>query len=206
MTQLAIESSAKKPLPMAAMLEQRQASAYKRRVSPWRTSDLVAVGAFAALIRVAGLAIVLAGGAMNPAVMSFRNMAATALLIVLVHKAPRPGVLSLYSLIFGLFSLLLMGSISSLPAILVPAMICDGLFWLFGGYRSTFRIVSAVALYDVMCRALALGFSVLTVRENTGMLIMALMITAFAYVGCLLGLPVGIKLVRELRLAGVIRA
>ncbi len=171
----------------------------------WRTSDLVAVGAFAALIRVVGLAIVLAGGAMNPAVMLLRNLAATALLIVLLHKAPRRGVLTLYSSIYGLFSMLIMGNVMSLPGLMIPAVVTDLVIFAAGGYRSTVRMVLAVALYDFLGRALALGISMLTVRENAGMLMMAVMITSFGYLGCVLGLPVGVKLVRELRLAGIIR-
>lgn len=172
----------------------------------WATSELVAIGVFAALIRVVGLAIALAGGGMNPLALMLRNAAATALLVVLLHKSPRSGTLSLYVVIYGLLSLLLMGSgLMTLPGTLLAALAVDGLFALVGGYKTTGRILVAVGLCDLLTRCVSLGVGYLALRESTSMFLMAAGIVAVAYLGCLGGLWVGWRFVRELRQAGVIR-
>lgn len=172
----------------------------------WATSELVAIGVFAALIRVVGLAIALAGGGMNPLALMLRNAAATGLLVVLLHKSPRSGTLSLYVVIYGLLSLLLMGSgLMTLPGTLLAALAVDGLFALVGGYKTTLRILLAVGLCDLLTRGVSLGVGYLAMRESASMFLMAAGIVAVAYLGCLGGLWVGWRFVRELRLAGVIR-
>jgi energy-coupling factor transport system substrate-specific component len=172
----------------------------------WSTSELVAIGVFAALIRIAGLAIVLAGGGMNPLALMLRNLAATALLVVLLHKSQKSGTLSLYIIIYSMLSVLLMGSgLMSLPATLLVGLLVDGLFVCCGGYRTTGRILLAVGLYDLLTRCISLGIGYLTIRESPSMFIMAAGIVALAYLGCLAGLWVGARFVRDLRAAGVIR-
>lgn len=172
----------------------------------WATSELVAIGVFAALIRVAGLAIALAGGGMNPLALMLRNAAATALLVVLLHKSPKVGTLSLYVVIYGLLSVLLMGSgLMTLPGTLLAALFVDGAFACAGGYRTTPRILLAVGLCDLLTRSVSLGVGYLAMRESASMFVMAAGIVALAYLGCLAGLWVGARFVRELRLAGVIR-
>ncbi len=172
----------------------------------WTTSELVAVGVFAALIRVVGLAIALAGGGMNPLALMLRNAAATGLLVVLLHKSSKVGTLSLYVLVYGIFSLLLMGSgIMTLPGTLVSAVLIDALFAVFGGYRTTGRILLAVGLYDLLSRCVSLVVGYLAMRESAGMFMMAMGIVILAWLGCLGGLWLGAMFVRELRQAGVIR-
>jgi energy-coupling factor transport system substrate-specific component len=172
----------------------------------WTTSDLVTIGVFAALIRVVGLSVALVGGGMNPLALMLRNAAASALLVVMLHKSPRTGTLSLYVVVYGILSILLMGSgVMTLPGTLLATLLVDGVFACTGGYRTTARIVAAVAACDLLTRCASLGIGYLTMRESAGMFVMVSIIVAVAYVGCLMGLWVGVRFVRELRAAGVVR-
>jgi energy-coupling factor transport system substrate-specific component len=166
----------------------------------------VAIGVFAALVRVVGLAVALAGGGMNPLTLVLRNAAATALLVVLLHKSPRSGTLGLFVIIYGLLSVLLMGSgVRTLPGTLVAALAVDVGMACLGGYRSTWRILLAIGVYDVLTRSVSLAIGYLTVRESPAMFYMAAGVVGLGYVGCLVGLGVGAAVVRELREAGAIR-
>jgi energy-coupling factor transport system substrate-specific component len=178
----------------------------KRRTFRWPTSELVAIGVFAALVRVVGLAIALAGGGMNPLTLILRNTAATALLVVLLHKSPRSGTLGLFVIIYGLLSVLLMGSgVMTLPGTLLAALVVDVGMACLGGYGSTWRILLAVGAFDLLTRSVSMVIGYVAVRESPAMFYMALGIVGLAYVGCLIGLGVGAAMVRELREAGAIR-
>lgn len=173
----------------------------------WRTEDLVVVGLFAALAKAVSLAIALVGGGMNPFTLFLKNGVATALLIVLVARVGRFGVLTLNVLVTGMVSLLMFGGMATLfvPS-LAAALLCDGIIALAGGYRSIRAVLAGVAAFDFLSRAMALGLSFLMSRENMGMVMMAAATVALGYFGCLLvGLPFGAKFVKELRHAGIIR-
>lgn len=172
----------------------------------WSTEELVLIGTFAALIKIVTLTVSLVGGGMNPATLLLKNIVATAMLVVLLHKVPRPGVLVLYVLQQAIIMMMLMGSgIIILPGYLIAAIIAEVLAFFAGGYRSTTAILLCIGFYDLASRSISMGMSWLFMRENMALFFVALGIVGVGYVGCLIGLGTGIKFVKEFRHAGFIR-
>jgi energy-coupling factor transport system substrate-specific component len=174
----------------------------------WDTESLIVVGLFTALNKVAALLVALLGGGMNPVTLLLRNAVATALLIVMVSRVRRFGTLVLYTLVGQVISFLISGGsmIALLPGFLLAALLSDGVIAATGGYRRLRSVALGVVLYDFLGRSLALFFSWLTMRESPGMFVFGAVIVVLGYFGCLaIGLPCGIKFVRELRHAGIIR-
>lgn len=174
----------------------------------WKTEHLALVGIFSALIRLSSLAIGLLGGGMNPFTLFIRNGLSTALLIVLVCRVRKFGVLTLYCFVNGIVSLFMAGSILVLlvPLNLTAALISDVVIALAGGYRNTLSVLAGVAIYDLLSRAISLGFSALVMRENLQLFAAGALMIALGYLGSVfVGLPAGYKFVKELRHAGLIR-
>lgn len=172
----------------------------------WGTEELVLIGTFAALIKIMTLMVSLLGGGMNPITLLLKNILATAMLVVLLHKIPRVGVLVLYVLQQGIVVMMLLGSgMILLPGYLIAAVIAETFAFLIGGYRKTYAILLSVAVYDFASRSVSMGISWLYSRENLPMFFAALGIIAVGYLGCLLGLGAGVKFVKEFRNAGFIR-
>ena len=174
----------------------------------WDTESLIVLGLFTALNKVISLLIALIGGGMNPITLLLKNGVATALLILMVSRVRRFGVLALYTLIAQMVSFLIAGGgmITLLPAFLLAGLLSDGVISLFGGYKKLGAVVAGVAMYDLLGRTISLVFSFLTIRESMGMFVFGAVIVVFGYLGCLLvGIPCGIKLTKELRHAGIIR-
>ena len=174
----------------------------------WDTESLVVVGLFTALSKVVSLMVALLGGGMNPFTLFLKNGIATALLVVLVARVRQFGVLALYVLVGQVISFLIAGGGMSmlLPSFLVAALASDALIAACGGYRRIGAVLAGVALYDLLGRAISLGYSFLHARENMAMVVVAGVFIALGYLGCLvIGLPCGAKFVKELRHAGIIR-
>lgn len=174
----------------------------------WDTESLVVVGLFTALSKVVSLMIALLGGGMNPLTLFLKNGVATALLVVMVARVRKFGVLALYVLVGQVVSFLIAGGGMSmlLPGFLVAALASDALIALCGGYRRIGAVLAGVALYDFLGRALSLGYSLVHSRENMAMVMVAGAFIVLGYLGCLLiGLPCGAKFVKELRHAGIVR-
>lgn len=179
----------------------------KKRRFYWDTESLVITGLFTALGKAVSLMIALVGGGMNPFTLFLKNGVATALLIVLVARVGKFGILTLQLLVSQMVSFLMFGGMAVLflPNLLA-AVICDALIVVGGGCRNLWSVVVGVALYDFLGRALALGMAFLQARENMGMIVMSGMMVALGYLGCLLlGIPFGVKFTKELRHAGIIR-
>ncbi len=174
----------------------------------WDTESLVVVGLFTALSKAVSLMIALLGGGMNPFTLFLKNGVATALLVVMLARVRKFGTLALYVLVGQVVSFLIAGGGMSLllPSFLLAALLSDAVIALFGGYRRIGAVLCGVALYDILGRAISLGWSLLHARENMAMVIGASVFVVFGYLGCLvLGLPCGAKFVKELRHAGIIR-
>ncbi len=174
----------------------------------WDTESLVVVGLFTALSKVMSLMVALLGGGMNPFTLFLKNGIATALLVVLVARVRKFGVLALYVLVGQLISFLIAGGGMSilLPCFLLSALVSDALIAACGGYRRMGAVLAGVALYDLLGRAISLGYSLLHARENMAMVVVAGVFIALGYLGCIvIGLPCGAKFVKELRHAGIIR-
>lgn len=180
----------------------------KLRKLYWDTESLIVVGLFTALNRVASLLVALMGGGMNPLTLFLKNGIATALLIVMVSRVRCFGILTLYTLVGQVISFLITGSVMVvlLPGYLLAALICDTLIAAVGGYHKLSAVVMGVMLYEFLGRALALSMSYLRVRETPGMFVFGAVVVMLGYLGSLfIGVPGGIKFVRELRHAGIIR-
>lgn len=172
----------------------------------WDTEELVLIGTFAALIKIITLTVSLLGGGMNPLTLLLKNVVATSMLVVLLHKVPRAGVLILYVLQQAIIMVMMMGSgMIILPGYLVAALIAESLALLGGGNQKTAAIILAVGCYDLTSRSVSMGMSWLFMRENIGLFLAATAIIAFGYIGCIIGLGTGVKFVKEFRNAGFIR-
>lgn len=190
----------------AATRESASVSALKKFY--WTTEHLVLVGIFSALIRLSSLAIGLVGGGPNPVSLFVRNGLTTALLIVLVCRVRKFGVLCLYCFVNIVISFFMSGSVLIFlaPANIIAALASDLVIAAAGGYKNTLSVLAGVALYDLLSRGIALGFSFLVMRENLQLVAAGAMMIVLGYLGSLIvGLPAGYKFVKELRHAGLIR-
>ncbi len=171
----------------------------------WKVGDLVVVGVFTALIKATTLVVSFAGGGINPLSLILKNCIFTALLVVLVYKVRKPGVLLLFTFVSAIVSLLLMGSgVTLFPALLLAGLFAEGVVRICGGYYKTFALLFGIAIYDIFSKAFALFFSWLVMREQPELLILVSIMISIGYVGSLLGLGGGIAFVRELRHAGIV--
>ncbi|MBK5937116.1 MptD family putative ECF transporter S component [Halorhodospira sp. 9621] len=171
----------------------------------WSVSDLVMVGTFAALAKVAGLLIVLFGGGMNPVTLMASSIVSTALLLVLLHKVQRLGTLTIFLLVSAVVDILVLGGNPvRIPASLLAGVLAEGVIWLLGGYRRMFGLIIGVAVHELLARAISLGVGALLVREEPRLLLMVAAVVVVSYIGSLLGLWLGRRFIEELRHAGII--
>ena len=172
----------------------------------WQSRELIVIGTFAALIKVSTLLIALAGGGMNPVTMIIKNVVATSLLIVLLYKVRKFGVLTLYVIVSTVVSFLLLGgNMITAPGMLIAGFICDSLIMAVGGYSKPWGLIAGVGLFDFLSRAISLAYSYLAFREEPKLFLIGVVIVIIGYSGCLLGLGSGVIFLKELRHAGIIR-
>ncbi len=172
----------------------------------WSAHELVVIGVFSAAAKISTLLVALAGGGMNPVSLLLKNLVFTTLLIVMLYKVRKPGTLLLFVLINMLVSALLLGaSLTLLPAMLAAALVAETAAALTGGYARPWGPLVAVAVFDLLFRVCSLGVSWLYMRENPAMLLAAVPIVTLGYAGALIGLFTGVRAVRELRHAGIVR-
>lgn len=172
----------------------------------WAPSELILIGTFTGLIKSSTMLIALAGGGMNPVTLVLKNTVATSLLIILVYKIQKFGVLTLFSVINSLISLLLMGgNPMSIAGVIISGLVCDLFIAPGDGFKKPIRLILGITLFDFLSRAVALGYAYFLYQEQMGMFVMAAGVVALGYVGCLMGLGTGILFVKELRHAGIIR-
>ena len=178
-----------------------------RTVLYWENIDLITVGTFAALIRVSTYLISICGGGMNPLAFIIKNIIATSLMVVLCHKVTRFGVLTLYSLVTYLFSLIITGSFTlSIPVVLACSLFSDWVIYLLGKKKTMGAVLFAVIFYELGTKLFGLVYSFLFVREDIRLLIMPAMVVGIGCIGSFIGLYSGAKLLKEMRHAGIIRS
>lgn len=167
--------------------------------------ELVVLGVFAAAAKVVTLIIALAGGGLNPISLILKNLVFTTLLVVLMYKVRKAGTMTLFAVISGLISFLLLGGgITSIPVTVAAALTAELAVLLCGGFRRFYAPVLAVAVYDLVSKALSLGMSYFMMREAPAMMFMVVIIVGVGYIGSLLGLYTGVRSARELKHAGII--
>lgn len=167
--------------------------------------ELVVLGVFAAATKVVTLVIALAGGGLNPISLVLKNLVFTTLLVVLLYKVRKLGTLSLFAVISGLISFLLLGGgITSIPTALAATLIAEFIVFITGGFKRFYAPVLAVFLYDLISKLLSLGVSFLIMRESPGLMLVVVVIVGVGYIGSLFGLYTGVRSARELKHAGII--
>jgi energy-coupling factor transport system substrate-specific component len=173
----------------------------------FETRELVTIGLFSAAAKAASLTLALVGGGMNPLTLVLKSAVQSALVVVLLAKVPKTGTLTLSNAVGMLLSFLLMGQhVISLPAVLLGTVAVEALAWLAGGLaRRPWLAIPMVAASELVVRLINVGVSYLGVREQPGLLAMVIVVSAFSYLGILLGLAGGVKMAKELRHAGLIQ-
>ena len=164
----------------------------------WSARELVVLGVFSAAAKLSTLLVALVGGGMNPVSLLAKNLIFTTLLVVMLYKVRKPGTLALFVLVNMLISMLLLGgSVTLLPAMLLAAGCAEAAMACSGGMRKPWAPVLGVAVYDLT--------SWLFMRESPALLYVIVPIVVIGYVGSLCGLFSGVRAVRELRHAGIVR-
>lgn len=177
------------------------------RTLRWSAHDLVVIGVFSATAKLSTLVVALAGGGINPVTLLLKNLIFTTMLVVMLYKVRTPGTLVLFVLVNMLVSLLLLGgSVTLLPSMLGGALLGEAAAFAAGGLLRPWGPVLAVGVYDLSSKILSLGMSWLTIRESPGMLVPVAIIVALGYAGSFMGLFSGVRAVRELRHAGIVRS
>ncbi len=173
----------------------------------WKSQELVTIGIFAAAIKLSSLLIALAGGGMNPVSLMLKNLVFSALLIVLLARVRKSGVLVVFTLVSTIVSALLLGSsITLLPAAIVGALCAEVAILMVGGAKKAWGPFVGVAVYDLASKVFSLGVSYLMMRETPAMVVSVIPIIAIGYIGSLMGLYAGYRSLRELRHAGIVRS
>ena len=102
----------------------------------WSARELVVLGVFSAAAKLSTLLVALVGGGMNPVSLLAKNLIFTTLLVVMLYKVRKPGTLALFVLVNMLISMLLLGgSVTLLPAMLLAAGCAEAAMACSGGMR-----------------------------------------------------------------------
>jgi len=174
--------------------------------SYWEVRDLAVIGIFAALTKTTSLMVALMGGGMNPLTLILKNLIFTAFLVVLLFKVRKSGTLMLFMAVNIIFAMLLMGGgFFLLPPMLVAGLLAEGVILALGGYGKTRNIILGAALYDLAFKTGSMGVSWLFIREQPQLLWITAVMVAIGYLGAVAGLFAGIRFVKELRHAGIVR-
>ena len=111
----------------------------------WSARELVVLGVFSAAAKLSTLLVALVGGGMNPVSLLAKNLIFTTLLVVMLYKVRKPGTLALFVLVNMLISMLLLGgSVTLLPAMLLAAGCAEAAMACSGGMRKPWAPVLGV--------------------------------------------------------------
>ncbi|UQZ91126.1 hypothetical protein C4J81_01920 [Deltaproteobacteria bacterium Smac51] len=174
----------------------------------FETRDLVTIGLFAGAAKACTLILALMGGGMNPFTMVLKSIVFAALWVVMLTKVPKTGTLTLANTVAGLLGFFLLGqAVISLPALLAATVVVEILVRLAGGLeKGPYMAALAVGLSELAMRLINIFFTWLAAREQPALMIMVAVISSFSYLGILGGLAAGVKMVKELRHAGLIQS
>ena len=172
----------------------------------WSARELVVLGVFSAAAKLSTLLVALVGGGMNPVSLLAKNLIFTTLLVVMLYKVRKPGTLALFVLVNMLISMLLLGgSVTLLPAMLLAAGCAEAAMACSGGMRKPWAPVLGVAVYDLTSKVFSLGVSWLFMRESPALLYVIVPIVVIGYVGSLCGLFSGVRAFGGCCHAGIVR-
>lgn len=180
---------------------------FKKLKYHWTIGELVTIGVFAAAAKVITMVVALAGGGMNPVTLLIKNLIFTTFFIVMLYKVKKSGTMILFTFVSMLISLLLMGAEASTALGMFLASFIGELFiFISGGAEKKYAAVIGVAVFDLSYRVLSLFIAYLVMRETPEIVYMVIPIIAFGYIGAVIGLFAGVKAVKELRYAGIVRS
>ncbi len=180
---------------------------YKKIQYHWSIQELVTIGVFAAAAKVITMVIALAGGGMNPVTLFIKNLVFTTFFIVMLFKVRKSGTMILFTFVSMVISLLLMGAEASTSiGMFIASFLGEAAIFIAGGMKNKYAPVIGVAVFDFLYRALSLGLSYLFMRETPEIVFMVAPIIIIGYFGAVLGIFTGIKAVKELRYAGIVRS
>ncbi len=178
----------------------------KKLKNHWTVQELVVIGVFAAAAKVLTMFVALAGGGMNPVTLLLKNVIFTTLFVVMLFKVRKTGTMLLFSAVTMLVSMMYMGAgVASLPAMIAAALLGEFFIFAAGGPGKPWAPVIGVAVYDLAFRVVSVFISWLVMRENPALVFMVMPIIGIGYLGALIGLFSGVKAVKELRHAGIVR-
>ena len=139
--------------------------------------------------------------------MVLKSAVFSALWVVMLTKVPKIGALTLGNTVGGLLSFFLLGqAVISLPSLLLATLLVELFVKVLGGFKNRPWLVAlAVGLSELAMRIINLLVTYLGAREQPALMVMVLVISALSYLGILIGLWGGVKMVGELRHAGLIQ-
>ncbi|MDR0882196.1 MAG: MptD family putative ECF transporter S component [Candidatus Adiutrix sp.] len=173
----------------------------------FETRDLVTIGLFAGAAKAATLVVALMGGGMNPVTMVLKSALFSALWVVLLVKVPKTGTLTLANTVGALLAFFLMGqTMITLPSLMAATLLVEVGIRSLGGYQGRPWLAAlAVGLSELASRVIHIAYTYLWIREQPALLAMVAVISLLSYFGICLGLFGGLRMVRELRHAGLIQ-
>ena len=180
---------------------------YKQLKHHWSIQELVTIGVFAAAAKVITMVVALAGGGMNPVTLLIKNLIFTTFFIVMLYKVRKSGTIMLFTFVSLIVSLLLMGAEASTSlGMFMASFIGEFFILLFGGMKNKYAPIIGVAAFDLSYRVLSMFIAYMVMRETPEIVYAVIPIIAIGYLGAVIGLYTGIKAVKELRYAGIVRS
>lgn len=180
---------------------------YKNLKHHWSIQELVTIGVFAAAAKVITMVVALAGGGMNPVTLLIKNLIFTTFFIVMLYKVRKSGTIMLFTFVSLIVSLLLMGAEASTSlGMFMASFIGEFFILLFGGMKNKYAPIIGVAAFDLSYRVLSMFLAYMVMRETPEIVYAVIPIIAIGYLGAVIGLYTGIKAVKELRYAGIVRS
>lgn len=180
---------------------------YKKLKYHWSIQELVTIGVFAAAAKVITMVVALAGGGMNPVTLLIKNLIFTTFFIVMLYKVRKSGTIMLFTFVSLIVSLLLMGAEASTSlGMFMASFIGEFFILLFGGMKNKYAPIIGVAAFDLSYRVLSMFLAYMVMRETPEIVYAVIPIIAIGYLGAVIGLYTGIKAVKELRYAGIVRS
>ncbi len=172
----------------------------------WTVQDLVIIGVFSAATKISTMLVTIMGGGPNPIGFMAKNLIFTTMLVIMLYRVRKPGTLCLFICINLIISMLLLGaSVTLIPSAFMAGLLAELLVSSSGGINKKWGPVLAVGAYDLLSKIFSLGMTWLFSRENPAMILVIIPIVFIGYIGSIGGLFTGVKAVKELEHAGIIR-
>ncbi len=172
----------------------------------WTVQELVVLGVFSASAKISTLLVTIMSGGPNPIGFIAKNLIFTTMLVIMLYRVRKPGTLCLFVAINLIVSMLLLGaSVTLIPTAMAAAILAEMMVFCSGGMTKRWGPVLAVGMYDLLSKFFSVFASWVVARENPGMIVIAVILVSIGYIGSIGGLFTGVKFVKELKHAGIIR-